>query len=138
MTERGSSGFGWRVLPAIAYVIAVFLGGSLPAGPELPQTLIGSDKLLHLLVFGGMVLVLWRATGFFWPRLSPTRQIIIASMASSGLGAVLELYQGFLLPSRSMELLDWVFDTVGIAAVAVAAHMLVGRDRSGSEHGASG
>src|SRR5688572_6923311 len=54
-------GFALHVLPAMLYVVAVFVGGSLGHSSMEQVPFATRDKLLHFLAFGGMVLFVWRA-----------------------------------------------------------------------------
>ena len=116
---RGPSTALVRVGPAVLYVAAVFVMGSVPlSGPPAPA---GSDKVAHLVIFGAMVPILLRAVHYVRADESVRASLTIAMVGSSAIGALLEIWQSFI-PYRSMEFLDWVADTVG--AVAATALML--------------
>jgi len=113
-----SSGFKnsvwFQVAPAVLYALLIFWLGSveMPDGPEGPP--MPSDKVMHLLAFGGMQLVVFRAVRWRWRRLGLVAQLIRAAALAAGLGALLELYQAFL-PYRSCDVADWVADVIGVA-----------------------
>jgi VanZ family protein len=120
--------FAVDVLPALLYLAAIFYGGSIPLRAPPIDIGLSFDKLLHLLVFGGLQVLLVRALR---PgRLSFASKNWFAVAAASGIGLLLELYQA-TLPHRSAELMDWVADTLG-ALLAAALVVLWGRKLLGS------
>jgi hypothetical protein len=127
---RSWLGFGARVVPLILYTLGIAVGGSWPGGPGKGGV---SDKLLHAIVFGGLVPVAFNAALYYRGRGAWGRAVGLAVLYSVGLGGVLELWQG-LLSYRSRELLDWVADAAGaaIGALCVAAYMSMtaGRERA--------
>ncbi|HWZ93274.1 MAG TPA: VanZ family protein [Polyangiaceae bacterium] len=107
------------VLPASAYVVVIFYTGLIRLA-KLPEVgFMPTDKLLHALAFAGLALLLVRATRVLLPRASLRRRLSFAVFLASFVGALLEVCQAFV-PYRSAELLDWVADTVGALAAAVA------------------
>jgi VanZ family protein len=103
-------GFALHVLPAVVYVVALFYGGSLTSA-KLPRVDV-SDKLVHLVAFGILQLLAFRAMRFQWPRQGLKWQLVASILTTSAIGAALEVYQLFI-QYRSAEVLDWVADTVG-------------------------
>jgi VanZ family protein len=114
-----------EVALAVIYVGIIFYTGLIRIG-ALPEVgLVPTDKLLHAVVFGGLVLLLVRALRVLWP-LGSASQLLFASVGvASFLGAALEVCQSFV-PYRSAEVLDWVADTVG-AVLAAALLALLSR-----------
>lgn len=101
--------------PACAYVVYIFVMGSLPeVGPPMGS----GDKVAHFVAFGIMVFFVARAVPYFRPDLTNGRRVVVAAMWTSGLGALLEVWQS-LIPYRSAEVLDWVADTVGATVAAL-------------------
>jgi VanZ family protein len=119
MSTPGSRGVGFvlNIVPAILYVVAVFVGGSLGHSSMEHVPFATRDKLLHFLAFGGMVILVWRAVRFEWPRLEPSRHALTAAAISCALGGLLELYQA-ALPHRSADWGDWAADCLGALAAA--------------------
>lgn len=101
---------------ALACTVGIFVGGSLPSSAaSAPQI---SDKVLHAVGFGALAALWCRAFGRSWPRAGAASLALGGFLVSSGLGALLELWQG-LLGYRSREWLDWVADVIGAAAAAL-------------------
>ncbi len=124
-SSSGSRYSVWfQVAPAVLYVALIFWLGSvqMPDGPEGPP--MPSDKVMHLLAFGGMQLVVFRAVRFRWPRIGLVAQLLRAAAVSAGLGALLEFYQWFL-PYRSCDIADWVADVIGVALASGLIALLV-------------
>ena len=98
-------------VPAFAYLVLVFSAGGAKHGPSLGAW-SGSDKVGHLIAFGGLQVLIWVGLVRELPRLSRRAQLLWALLVTSAAGAALELYQ-LALPYRSAEVMDWVADTVG-------------------------
>ena len=109
--------FVLQVGPSLLYILGVFVAGSVPMpaldlGPELSW-----DKVMHFLVFGGMLLLLLRALAYLAPAWSACVKVLVGAGTASALGGLLELHQAGI-PGRQAELMDWVADTLGVALVA--------------------
>lgn len=111
-------GVALNVLPALLYLVGIFVGGSLPKLPDTGLEFEHLDKLMHLIAFGGLQFLMWRAVRYLWPDWSSARQLWVSLLSTSGAGGLLEVWQG-ALPARQAEGLDWVADTLG-ALVVVA------------------
>jgi hypothetical protein len=134
LQKRSLSGFLVQVLPALLYVGAVFFAGTSPNGPDIPLDFSQRDKVVHGVVFGAMAVLIWRALRFGWPAARPSRQQLVAGGISALLGALLEVWQYFV-PGRSMELLDWLADMLGIALGTATAYLLAGRSSASPGEG---
>lgn len=101
--------FWTRILPAYAYVLAVFVACTIPVPPPIEE-LGWSDKSEHLLAFALLQVLLVRlaAAGREAERTIQLRALFGCALY----GAVIELWQG-LVPWRSLELFDWVADVLG-------------------------
>jgi VanZ family protein len=107
-----------HVAPAVVYVACVFVVGLLPRTPEAPPIVPYFDKVAHFVVFGLMQWVLLKPVRFMWSERSLDWQLRWTLLVVVMLGAVLELAQS-LTPTRSMEMLDWVADSLGALLVAL-------------------
>ena len=112
-------GFVSHVLPALAWAIAIFVGG----GPGMPQpnleTLwLSFDKLEHALAFGALQALSFRALRYEMPASARAALLWVAALISVVAGIALELYQ-LGLPDRSADVKDAVADAVGAAIGAV-------------------
>ncbi len=105
-----------RRLILAAYTVGLLTVTLAPLpGPVYPPT--GADKLVHLLLFGGLVVL-------FYGNFKGARRgaALVASVVGSvSLAALVELLQG-LLPYRSEDIWDLVAGAVG----ALVAAALVG------------
>ncbi len=122
-----------HVAPVALYVAAIFYGGliRMAALPEVGP--VPTDKLLHAVTFGGLALLMFRATRLSFPQASLPQRFAIGACASSAIGALLELCQAFV-PYRSSDFWDWLADSVG-ALLAVALLGLVLRFLPRRAHG---
>lgn len=101
--------------PALAYVVYIFVMGSLPGvGPSANA----NDKIAHFIAFGLMVPLLLRASRLVLGDERTVARLALSAAVSSAFGGLLELWQS-LLPFRSAEFLDWVADTAGAATFAL-------------------
>ena len=110
--RRAGRGFVTHVLPALAWAVAIFVGGS-SGMPQVkgPET-IGFDKVEHAFAFFGLQILCFRALRYELPDRGRGRVAWLAALASVGIGIALELYQ-LGLPDRSAEVADALADTVG-------------------------
>jgi hypothetical protein len=101
----------WRWGYPLAIALGIVFASSrteVGGGPDIP----GFDKVAHFGVFGAL------ATAAV--RLVPPRRAGWVLLAVSLFGATDEFHQSFTV-GRSVELADWIADTLG-AAVAVIAY----------------
>ena len=112
-----SPGFYRHVLPAVLYVLGIFVGGSWPQGIDTGLDFTYQDKVLHLVVFGGLVVLVERALSALLPTRRPSTRLWFALATACVVGGLLELWQA-LLPSRQAELGDWLADAVGALLAA--------------------
>ena len=90
----------------------------LPGGETLVST-SGSDKVAHVFLFGVLALLWTLGTGY--------RPLAVVA-GGLAYGAILELYQEWLIPGRSGSLPDLVADAVGLAIGAgIAARWFRGK-----------
>lgn len=108
-SPHGWRGWLWPVL--LATVIVVASGRGEVAAPKI----VNFDKVAHFFIYGLLATLVAR-NGFVPGR------AWMAIVAVSLFGLTDEWHQSFT-PGRSVEIIDWVADTVGaIVAVKVYAH----------------
>ena len=119
--------FTWKIIPIAWTALTIFLL-CLP-GSAIPSAVVfsteGIDKVVHAILFGGIVL-LW-AFSLYFRRNEKTKwqQIIVAlTLFSVGLGIGLEFLQRYYIPNRSFDGNDIIADSAG-AVVAAVYHLLV-------------
>lgn len=107
---------------ALVWTFLILLACYTP-GKELPKVDVPFlDKWTHLGLFGVFVFLWW--CGYPGVRM---RTALLLMLAASALGGAIELLQGWLtFLGRSMELADWVADTLG---GALGAGMYAGLGR---------
>lgn len=109
---------GWTI---ITIVLLCLPGSSIP-GEGFVFNIPNLDKIVHVILFGGIVLF-WGAHYAFRPERPQGWQklVILLAILSTGLGIVLEYVQFYFIPLRSFDIYDIVADTSG----ALAAMLLV-------------
>lgn len=115
-----------RWVPPVLWAAFILLLTSLP-GADLPHIgLREIDKLVHFLMYGTFA---WLSTRSLGRQRPAARIAILVVLGVSLFGAVDEWHQQFI-PGRSMELLDWMADTLGALTGAWSACATVGQERS--------
>lgn len=113
----------WQVGPAVIYGALTFVGGSIrQAESGLPV----GDKTLHLVSFGVMTWLVFRANRYLLAPAGWSTALGSAFVVTVGVGGALEVWQSFL-PYRTADWLDLAADAVGAGgacAVIVAAVMM--------------
>jgi len=124
-----------RALPA--YWIFLFCSTHLPK-LELQIRVTAADKIAHGVGYGLLAFLFWRFAETFRRPLSG-RFVWIALLWISAYGALDEWLQPYV--NRSGDVLDWVYDTLGAAAVLLGLEWHRRRacaDRAGSRLDSSG
>lgn len=104
-----------RWVLAILCAAGIFLVSSIP-GDDLPQLRIG-DKLVHLLVFGGLAVLICRALRLQKPTWSQRAVVVLSVLVTVAYGCLDEGHQSFVSERRA-ELSDVVADGVGALVAA--------------------
>lgn len=107
-------------LLALGWMALIFYLSGIP-NAKLPQGPDGTDKLIHMAVYGLLAL-------FYLGAMKPAsdgrhslRQTVLAAMLATLYGATDEWHQSFV-PTRSADVWDLVADAVGaVIAVTVVA-----------------
>lgn len=97
----------------VALMITIFHASgesNVPSTDAIPDF----DKIAHFFVFGLLATLIVRV--FFEPR-RPLRWALVALLLASSYGAFDEFHQRFT-PGRSVEVADWVVDSLGAAVAA--------------------
>lgn len=120
--------FLWYWAPVLALCAALFIQSSYPSiktGLSFPL----QDKLLHMIAYGVLAVLFYRAGWVTWAdKLSP-RQLFWISVCFAGLyGVSDEIHQAFV-PSRQFDLYDILADIAG--GVMGAVGYMKYRERQG-------
>lgn len=117
----------WKVLPGGWTVLTIFLlclpGSAIPG--EGVFSTEGIDKVVHVTLFGGIVL-LWGFNLYFrrFDKTKWRRIIVLLTFFSVALGIGLEFLQLYFIPNRSFDGYDMIADSIGAIAAGVY-HLLV-------------
>ncbi|THU37218.1 VanZ family protein [Niastella caeni] len=117
----------WKIIPVAWTAVTIFLlcipGSAIPSAGVFATE--GIDKVVHAILFGGIVL-LWGFNQYFrrdekqnWQRI-----IVVLTFFSVGLGIGLEFLQRYYIPNRSFDGIDIIADSAG-AIVAAFYHWFV-------------
>jgi len=108
---RVGPNIGWRWLVVAAYVALIF---TLSAQPYLriPGTFEYRDKVAHIIEYGILGFLVWRAARDTWPTQKPVNRALIVWLAIMALGACDEKFQAFI-PGRESSVYDWIADSTG-------------------------
>jgi VanZ family protein len=110
--------------PPLIYMGLIFLLSSQSA--PLPEvTTIVWDKLLHLVEYGVLAVLFYRA--FTGEAINWLAAALLALIVTSLYAASDEWHQAFV-PLRTSDLDDWIADTAG-AALAIVAYAAIARRR---------
>lgn len=109
-----------RWAPPAVWAALILLLTSIP-GADLPRLDVHlADKMVHSLMYAVFA---WLSVRAMLRTGQPWWIALLVLVGVSLFGAVDEWHQQFI-PGRSMELLDWIADTLGAAVGAGAATIL--------------
>lgn len=98
---------------------------SSPFGEHHPKLFPGADKVVHALMFGFLVVMLWldrwRLSGFH--KVSH-RFVIYSTIAASLFGIAIEFLQDRMHAGRSFEVADMIADTIGALTAGLICYFL--------------
>ena len=94
-----------------AYVCLIFFLSAQP-GLTLPGTFEYRDKVAHIIEYGILGFLVWRAARDTWPTQKPVNRALIVWLAIMALGACDEKFQAFI-PGRESSVYDWIADSTG-------------------------
>jgi VanZ family protein len=113
----------WSRVYALAVVIIILAGSSVP-GKKIPEVFtLTPDKLIHCLEYAVLGFFLFR-----WLRLEYIRHTLfkislLTLLLGSLMGVLDENYQR-LTPGRSPDFWDWVLDSVGVLIAVILMNYL--------------
>ena len=112
----------WKIVP-IAWTLLTIILLCLP-GSDIPSEGIfstpGIDKVVHVTLFGGIVL-LW-GFNLYFRRLENAKWrniIVFLTFFSVALGIGLEFLQRCCIPNRSFDVYDMIADSIGAIAAGI-------------------
>lgn len=104
---------GWTIVT----IVLLCLPGSAIPGDGITFNIPHFDKIVHVILFGGIVLF-WGSYYAFRPNKNRDwrKLVIMLAFLSTGLGIVLEYVQFYCVPQRSFDKWDIVADAGGAVA----------------------
>lgn len=106
--------------PPVLWAAGIFSLSCISLPPK-PPLFPGVDKIAHAALYSGLALLLFRA--FLRDRGFSLRRAAAWSFVLASLYGISDEFHQNFTPNRSVELLDWVSDTVGAAVAFVAARI---------------
>lgn len=110
----------WLLTAVTAAVILWLTLAPRPLGDIKPELFPGADKVVHAIMFGGLLFMIYvdKARSEAWRSLHAVF-IVAAMLAVILFGAVIELIQGSMNIGRSFDTYDILADAAGAVLVAV-------------------
>jgi VanZ family protein len=105
----------WAILTIVLLCIP---GSDFPSEESFAFQFDGMDKVIHVILFGGIVL-LW---GFYIKRSAEPRkrkEILLITLSTIALGIALEFVQLYFIPDRSFDKWDMVADSAGAIVIGI-------------------
>ena len=119
----------WRRTCAVAVIVIILAGSSVP-GTQIPRVFsITPDKLIHCLEYAVLGFFLFRWMRLEYNSTSLIRISTITFLSGSFVGIVDETYQR-LIPGRSPDFWDWVLDSVGVLLSIMLMNFIIKRRTS--------
>lgn len=115
--------------PAVFWAALLFAESSIPAQAFPESPILAQDKLIHMGIYGVFGFLLYRGLRLRGPA-SATVAGWVTLIVCSLYGASDEFHQHFV-PGRSMDVYDWLADTIGVAlAIGIARYLEMRRARA--------
>jgi VanZ family protein len=105
-------------LPVVVYLVVIFVVSAQP-GLKPPLKFSNSDKVAHILEYGGLGFLLARAFRTVPATASPLAAGLVALAIGAVIGASDEVFQA-TVPGRVSSSLDWLADVIGLALAQLA------------------
>ncbi len=93
---------------ALAWMLAILAGMSIPASSLPTSALFTADKLLHFGCFFTLTILWQRALTGSWKK-----RAVLALVIGVAFGAATEVYQGLMPIGRTADVFDLLADTAG-------------------------
>jgi VanZ family protein len=119
----------------VAYVLLIFTISTRPDLRPPGPNFTNKDKVAHLVEYGILGVLLFRAFGSGLPGSRWTILLFLLAVGAS-VAASDEMVQG-TVPGRSKDVLDWAADVVGLA-IGISLAMRVGASRPTRNAGEAG
>ncbi len=117
------SNLAWSRIFAVAVVLIIFAGSSVP-GRSIPEVFsLTPDKIIHCLEYAVLGFFLFRWLRFEYPAVTLFKMSSITFILGSLMGIVDENYQR-LTPGRSPDFWDWVLDSIGVLLAVISMNYL--------------
>lgn len=97
----------------------ILYGTLFPVDYDVPQQLLGFDKVVHIIMFG--------AWSFFYGLvrfLKEKYSLLPVFLVGSFFGLIVEILQYVLPTGRSLELMDFIADLAGIGLAVLVLYVL--------------
>jgi VanZ family protein len=116
-------------VPVLALCAAIFIQSSFPS-PDLGPSFPMQDKVLHLMCYGLLAALCFRACRLTWPDWNLLYRVLFVSVLFASLyGAGDEFHQSFVA-ARQADGFDLLADTIG-SLLGATLWLLVTRKGSG-------
>ena len=101
-----------RWLPAIVYIVLIFLVSSIPSLKAPGGSFMLADKVAHVIEYALLGLLLYYVAGGWFGRVRWVAMLLLVALGAS-VGALDEVYQSYV-PGREMSGYDWYADIIGV------------------------
>ena len=103
---------GWTLL---TITLLCLPGSAIPSAGIF--AINGLDKIVHFVLFGGIVLLWGLYARKAYPYTEWVRKMLWATLFSIGLGIGLEYVQRYFIPNRTFDLYDILADATGAVTI---------------------
>jgi VanZ family protein len=119
--------FDTGILTAFCAIIFWF---SHQSGLPIPKLFLHQDKLAHFGEYALLGVLAWRC---FRHHIKSTKVLFIVSLGFCSLYGALDEFHQYFIPNRSVDILDWLADTIGSGISIVMSTLIhIRQQRSSS------